>query len=119
MRIISGKFRGHTLVSPPGDTTRPITDRAKQSLFDALQECFVDANVLDCFSGTGSMGLECLSRGAAKVFFIERDRAALRALKQNLADMQMTDRATILPIDAYSLPSVLSPQSSPLFPPLT
>jgi len=103
MRIISGKFRGHTLISPPGgeEITRPITDRAKQSLFDALQECFVEATVLDCFAGTGSMGLECLSRGAAKAIFVERSRGAIKALKQNIADMEMTDRALVLPIDAY------------------
>jgi 16S rRNA (guanine966-N2)-methyltransferase len=102
VRIIAGKFRGHTLVSPPGEKTRPITDRAKQSLFDALQECFVDATVMDCFAGTGSMGLECLSRGAAKAVFIERDRGALKGLKQNIADMGFGDKAVVLPIDAYA-----------------
>lgn len=104
MRIIAGEFRGHTLVSPPGgeEITRPITDRAKQSLFDALQDCFVGATVLDCFSGTGSMGLECLSRGAAKAIFVERSRGALNALRQNIADMRMSDRAVVLPIDAYT-----------------
>jgi 16S rRNA (guanine(966)-N(2))-methyltransferase RsmD len=101
MRIIAGKWRGHAIIPPPGDTTRPITDRAKQSLFDALQDCFVGATVLDCFSGTGSMGLECLSRGAARAIFAERDRAALRALKQNIADMELESRALVLPIDAY------------------
>ena len=102
MRIIAGQHRGHILHANEGDTTRPITDRAKQSLFDALQECFVNETVLDCFSGSGSMGLECLSRGAAKAIFIERDRGALKALKQNLEEMQMTDKALILPIDAYA-----------------
>jgi 16S rRNA (guanine(966)-N(2))-methyltransferase RsmD len=102
MRIIAGNHGGHPLHANPGDTTRPITDRAKQSLFDALQDCFVDQTVLDCFSGTGSMGLECLSRGAAKAIFIERDRGALRALKQNLAEMNLTDKALLLPIDAYA-----------------
>jgi 16S rRNA (guanine(966)-N(2))-methyltransferase RsmD len=103
MRIISGQFRGHVLIPPPGGeaVTRPITDRAKQSLFDALQDCFVDAVVLDCFAGTGSMGLECLSRGAAKCIFIERDRGALRALKENIAAMGMGEKSVVLPIDAY------------------
>jgi 16S rRNA (guanine966-N2)-methyltransferase len=101
MRIIAGKFRGHPLVSPPGDATRPITDRAKQSLFDALQECFVDQTVLDCFAGTGSMGLECLSRGAARAIFIERHRGALQGLKENIAAMGFGERAMVLPIDAY------------------
>ena len=103
MRIIAGKNSGHPLHANPGDTTRPITDRAKQSLFDALQDCFVNQTILDCFSGSGSMGLECLSRGAAKAIFIERDRNALKALKQNLAELGVADRAVILPIDAYAL----------------
>jgi 16S rRNA (guanine966-N2)-methyltransferase len=102
VRIIAGKNGGHLLVANTGDTTRPITDRAKQSLFDNLQDCFVGQTVLDCFSGSGSMGLECLSRGAAKAIFIERDRGALKALKQNIADLGVTDRALILPIDAYA-----------------
>ena len=88
MRIIAGQFRGMPLVPPPGDATRPITDRAKQSLFDALQDCFAADGgglVLDCFAGTGSMGLECLSRGARQTIFVERDRGALRALKENIA----------------------------------
>jgi 16S rRNA (guanine966-N2)-methyltransferase len=104
MRIIAGEFRGHVLASPPGGeaVTRPITDRAKQSLFDALQDCFVGQTVMDCFSGTGSMGLECLSRGARRAVFVERDRGALRGLKQNIADLRAEDRAVVLPIDAYA-----------------
>ena len=102
MRIIAGKNSGFVLASNPGDTTRPITDRAKQSLFDSLQDCFVDQTVMDCFSGSGSMGLECLSRGAAKAIFIERDRGALKALRQNIDALGYNDRAVILPIDAYA-----------------
>ncbi|MCL2640251.1 MAG: RsmD family RNA methyltransferase [Phycisphaerales bacterium] len=102
MRIIAGQNRGFRLVANAGDTTRPITDRAKQSLFDALQDCFVGGRVLDCFSGSGSMGLECLSRGAAMAVFVERDRGALTALRRNLDEMKMADRAAILPIDAYA-----------------
>lgn len=102
MRIISGQFAGRPLASPDSDKTRPITDRAKQSLFDALQNCFQEGVVLDCFAGTGSMGLECLSRGAAKAIFIERDRSALMLLRQNIAALGVEDRAIILPIDAYS-----------------
>src|SRR5277367_3931921 len=108
MRIIAGQHRGHILHANEGDTTRPITDRAKQSLFDNLQDCFVDQTVLDCFSGSGSMGLECLSRGAAKAIFIERDRGALQALKQNLQEMNLTAKAQILPIDAYELPNIFT-----------
>jgi 16S rRNA (guanine966-N2)-methyltransferase len=76
-------------------------------LFDALSDCFaVDegngaGTVLDCFSGTGSMGLECLSRGAAKAIFVEQDRGALRALRQNISDLGVEARAVVLPVDAY------------------
>ena len=93
MRILAATHRGHPLHASPGHTTRPITDRAKQSLFDSLQDCFVGQTVLDCFSGSGSMGLECLSRGAAKAVFIERDKNALKALKQNLAELGLADKA--------------------------
>jgi 16S rRNA (guanine966-N2)-methyltransferase len=115
MRIIAGKFRTYPLVSPPGGeaVTRPITDRAKQSLFDALQDCFAVTDdlghagtVLDCFAGTGSMGLECLSRGAAKCIFVERDRGALKGLKENFVAMDLRDgdgHVVVLPVDAYLL----------------
>ena len=64
MRIIAGEFGGRKLLPPPSERTRPITDRAKQSLFDALGDRVEGALVLDAFAGTGSIGLECLSRGA-------------------------------------------------------
>jgi len=107
MRIIAGEFRGREVVSPPegkrGEAaiTRPITDRAKQSLFDALQDCFLGQTVLDCFAGTGSLGLECLSRGAARAIFVERNRSALRALQENIKTFRVADRALVLPMDAY------------------
>lgn len=102
MRIIAGEFRGRAIAGPEGkEITRPITDRAKQSLFDALQDCFVGQRVLDCFAGTGSMGLECLSRGAARAIFVERDRTALAALKENIAAFGVENRALVLPMDAY------------------
>ncbi len=103
MRIIAGEFRGRSIASPP-DTgvTRPITDRAKQSLFDALQDCFFEQTVLDCFAGTGSIGLECLSRGAAKAIFVERDRRALAGLKENLRTLGLEERAAVIPGDAYA-----------------
>src|SRR3954463_11454418 len=84
MRIIAGEFRGRRLLPPEGDTTRPITDRAKQSLFDILAPRIEGSRVYDCFAGTGSMGLECLSRGAAAVTFFESDRSALARLRKNI-----------------------------------
>ncbi len=101
MRIISGNLGGRNILPPPSDKTRPITDRAKQSLFDALQNCFEGGTILDCFSGTGSMGLECLSRGATQAIFVERDRGALKNLRQNIDDLQLKDKSLVLPVDAY------------------
>src|SRR5215212_6812606 len=77
MRIIAGQFGGRKLLAPPSNATRPITDRAKQSLFDILSPDIEGALVYDCFAGTGSMGLECLSRGSRHAFFFEADRSAL------------------------------------------
>jgi 16S rRNA (guanine966-N2)-methyltransferase len=104
MRIIAGQFSSRSILPPPSDKTRPITDRAKQSLFDSLSnpDRISDAIVLDCFAGTGSMGLECLSRGARHVIFIERDRGALTALRQNITALDVAASCTVLPIDAYS-----------------
>ncbi|HET6251820.1 MAG TPA: 16S rRNA (guanine(966)-N(2))-methyltransferase RsmD [Tepidisphaeraceae bacterium] len=85
MRIIAGKHRGRKLLPPEGDVTRPITDRVKQSLFDILAPLIPDAVIYDCFAGTGSMGLECLSRGAKAVTFFEADRSAVGRLKRNIA----------------------------------
>ena len=85
MRIIAGEFRGRKLLPPEGtDVTRPITDRVKQSLFDILAPRIAGAMVYDLFAGTGSLGLECLSRGAAGVTFFESDRSAIKRLKQNI-----------------------------------
>ncbi len=101
MRVIAGKHRGRPLLGPEGkQTTRPITDRVKQSLFDRLsaQDVVKDAVVLDLFSGTGSMGIECLSRGAAHTTFVERDRIARKRLEENLATFNETGK--VLPCDA-------------------
>ena len=103
MRIIAGTFRTRRLIGPDSMTTRPITDRAKQSLFDALS-CAVtipDAIVLDCFSGTGSLGLECLSRGASRVIFVERDRNALDGLHNNIKALRVEAVSDVLAVDAY------------------
>lgn len=84
MRIIAGRFRRRKLLSNPGLTTRPITDRAKEVLFERLAGDVVGKRIADVFSGTGTIGLEALSRGAESVVFIERDRKAVDLLKQNV-----------------------------------
>jgi 16S rRNA (guanine966-N2)-methyltransferase len=101
MRIIAGEFRGRKLLAPPSDATRPITDRAKQSLFDILAPDLPDALVYDCFAGTGSMGLECLSRGAKFATFFEVDRPTVARLNQNIVAMGVGDRSRIVPGDLF------------------
>ncbi len=88
MQIVSGKYRHRKLESNPGETTRPITARVKVALFDRLQPLLQEARVADIFSGTGTIGLEALSRGAASVVFIESDRHAFERLKRNIAALK-------------------------------
>ena len=84
MRIIAGSAKGRRLVSPPGGDTRPLTGRAKEALFSSLGGRVVDADVVDLYAGTGSIGLEALSRGASRVVFVEKGRSALGALRKNI-----------------------------------
>lgn len=97
VRVIAGSARGRRLQAPPGRTTRPITDRAKEGIFNMVASLGgVDgATVVDLFAGSGSFGIECLSRGADRVVFVERDPAALDALRSNLAALGLEDRATV------------------------
>jgi 16S rRNA (guanine966-N2)-methyltransferase len=101
MRIIAGEFRGRKILPPVGDMTRPITDRAKQSVFDVLAPHLEGAIVYDLFAGTGSLGLECLSRGSAHVTFIEADRSALGLLEKNIAALGVRDRARVVRGDVF------------------
>lgn len=101
MRIIAGEFRGRKLLSPESNLTRPVTDRVKQSVFDILAPIIAEANVYDCFAGTGSMGLECLSRGAAAATFFESDRGAAARLGRNIDSLRVTDRSTVITNDLF------------------
>lgn len=101
MRIIAGEHRGRTLLAPEGSATRPITDRAKQSLFDVIAPRIEGALVYDCFCGTGSLGLESLSRGAKFATFFDADRSALARLSQNIMNLQVAERSRIVPGDLF------------------
>ena len=90
MRIIAGEWRGRPLVSPKGDTTRPTADRTREALFSMLVSrigSFEGLAVADLFAGSGALGLEALSRGAASCLFVEQDKAALDVLKANIAKL--------------------------------
>lgn len=84
MRVIAGEFKGRRLVGPDSDDTRPIMDRAKESIFNSIAFDVPDARVVDLFAGAGSFGIEALSRGAASAVFVESGRKALQALRANL-----------------------------------
>ena len=87
MRIIAGRWRGHPLKAPAGRKTRPTPDRVREAWMSALQPWIRDATVLDLFSGSGALGLEALSRGAARVTLVEKARAALDAIDANIAKL--------------------------------
>ncbi len=90
MRIIAGEWRGRPLVAPKGDTTRPTADRTREALFSMLASrlgSFEGLAVADLFAGSGALGLEALSRGAASCIFVEQDKAALDALRANAAKL--------------------------------
>ena len=107
MRIIAGRWRGRVLAAPAGAATRPTADRVRQALFDMLAHApwggIAGKRVLDAFAGTGALGLEALSRGAAGAWFIERDRAALAALRANIAALA-AEGAIVLAGDATRPP---------------
>ena len=103
MRIIAGQWRGRPLIAPPGQATRPTSDRAREALFSMLQSrlgSFEELHVADLFAGTGALGLEALSRGAGRCTFVESDRAAIEALKRNVAKLGAADRSDIRQQDA-------------------
>ena len=112
MRIVAGACRGRTLTAPPGSQTRPTADRVRQALFDMLlhapwggRDAIENARTLDVFAGTGALGLEALSRGAAHATFIEHDRAALAALRANIAALRAEQRSRVLAVDALTPPA--------------
>lgn len=103
MRIIAGKFRGRRLLAPSDRATRPITDRVKQSLFDILASRLEGAGAYDVFSGTGSLGLEALSRGAESCILFERHRPAVLRLKHNIDTLGVGERCRIVSGDVLKL----------------
>ncbi len=102
-RIISGSARGTRLQSVPGDTTRPITDMVKEALFSILGQDLVDATFFDLFSGTGSVAIEALSRGARFARLNDLNRTAVNTIKANLEKTHLAGRAEVLQADAFAL----------------
>ncbi len=110
MRVIAGEAKGRRIEAPDGRGTRPITDRAKEGIFNMLGSLggVEDLRVLDLFAGSGSFGLECLSRGASSVIFVERDRRAAAVIQRNLDTLGFADRAEVR---ASSVQSVVASET--------
>jgi len=96
MRVIGGEFRSRRLKSVPGEATRPTPDRLRETLFDILTPRIEGATFVDAYAGTGAVGIEALSRGARHAYFLEKNRVALEAIRENLAALKVEDRATVL-----------------------
>ena len=114
MRVIGGHDRGRRLRAPRGLATRPTADRVRVTLFDVLGPTVAGARVLDLFAGTGAVGIEALSRGAARVVLVERDQSALRALRANLAALDAPRAAArVMAGDVLRLLPELGAQEGP------
>ena len=109
MRIISGELKGKKLSEPLDKSTRPLKDMVRESIFNILDHSnklstkIKNSKVLDLFSGTGSFGIECLSRGAAEVFFFENYHNSLKILKKNISNLKLENKSKIFNNSAYNL----------------
>ncbi len=113
LKIVGGKHRGRTIATPEGQTTRPTSNRARESLFNILMHAnwtgdgtspLVESRVLDAFAGSGALGLEALSRGAAHATFLDSDPAAIRLIGENLRKLGETAAARVIRADAARPP---------------
>ena len=109
MRIISGNFKKKKILEPKDHETRPLKDLTKESIFNIIEHTnkfdvnLKDSKVLDLFSGTGSFGLECLSRGSSSVTFVENYKEVLEVLKKNISLLQGEDKSTIIEKDIFNI----------------
>ena len=113
MRIVGGSLRGRRLAAPPGDAVRPTSDRAREALFNRLihgvfsgdgTSSVANALVLDAFCGTGALGLEALSRGAAQAFFLDNDGESVACVRRNIAALGVNNRSVVVQADATKPP---------------
>ena len=101
MRIIAGQRRGHKFDGPKDQATRPTSDLVRESIFNILGEAIDGLLVVDLFAGTGAIGLEALSRGAARAIFVERNRGNFALIRRNIATLRYEDRTSVISQDAY------------------
>ena len=110
LRVISGMARGNRLKTIKGNTTRPTSDRVKESLFNIIAEYVVDAEVLDLYAGTGNLGIEALSRGAKSAVFVDKSHECSVTIKENLITTKLVEKASIVVNEATNAISILSYQ---------
>jgi 16S rRNA (guanine966-N2)-methyltransferase len=111
MRVVSGEFGGRRLSTPPGNDTRPTTDKVRQAVFNSLESAGIldGALVADLYAGSGAMGIEAVSRGAARCVFVEKDRTALGVLRENVATLGLERRTDVIAGDAMHAADRLGP----------
>jgi len=112
VRVIAGALKGQRLTAPKGRRTRPTADQVRIACLDALAPWLPGARVLDLFAGAGAVGIEALSRGAAECVFVEEDRAAVTALRENLERLGVADRARVLDREALAALAALKRERS-------
>ncbi|WAW14218.1 16S rRNA (guanine(966)-N(2))-methyltransferase RsmD [Peptostreptococcus equinus] len=99
MRVISGSARGLKLSAPANDKVRPTTDRVKESMFNIISFDICDSVVLDLFSGSGSLGIECISRGARKAYFCDKDKESIKLIKENIKKSRFENKSEMFECD--------------------
>ncbi|MGL6105353.1 16S rRNA (guanine(966)-N(2))-methyltransferase RsmD [Romboutsia sp.] len=99
LRVISGKVRGLKLNTPKNDDVRPTTDRVKESLFNIINSYIIESDILDLFAGTGSLGIECLSRGANKCIFVDISKESIAVINSNIKKARVENESTVLSLD--------------------
>ncbi|WP_085992492.1 16S rRNA (guanine(966)-N(2))-methyltransferase RsmD [Oceanobacillus senegalensis] len=101
MRVIAGKFKGRQLKAVPGKTTRPTTDKVKESIYQMLGPYFDDGMVLDLFAGSGSLGIEAISRGMSSGVFVDKNPKAIHTIKENIRLLKLQEHVEIFRADAF------------------
>ena len=96
MRIIAGELKGRRLTAPKDESVRPTAEKVREAVFSMLQTYIPDAVVVDLFAGTGSLGLEALSRGARRAYFVDRDRTSIALVKANVGTCGVEDRKSVV-----------------------
>lgn len=108
MRVVSGEFRRRVIKAVPGNTTRPTTDKIKESIFNIVGPYFNGGDALDLFAGSGGLGIEALSRGIDKVTFIDNNYLSIKTIKENIDNLKIEDYSKVIKSDAFKILPVLA-----------